>query len=86
MNVNFGNNRNEILEMDANILDSKNPDFNYANRETLKRVQLHNPFGAIYGFKYLGVYQYNYNTFKNAVAGMTVDEINAYWEKPDSEW
>ena len=81
MNVNFGNNRNEILEMDANILDSKNPDFNYANRETLKRVQLHNPFGAIYGFKYLGVYQYNYNTFKNAVAGMTPEEIQAYWQK-----
>ena len=81
MNVNFGNNRNEILEMDANILDSKNSVYGYANRETLQRVQLHNPFGAIYGFKYLGVYQYNYNTFKNAVAGMTPDEIQTYWQK-----
>ena len=85
MNVNFGNNRNEILELDPNILDSKNSVYGYANGETLQRVQLHNPFGAIYGFKYLGVYQYNYNTFKNDVAGMTVDEIQAYWQKFKSE-
>ena len=79
MNANFGNNRNEILEMDEYILENKNSTYGYANGETLRRVQLHNPFGAIYGFKYLGVYQYNYNTIKNAVAGMTADEIYAYW-------
>ena len=48
-------------------------------------MQLHNPFGAIYGFKYKGVYQYNYNTFKNAVAGMTKEQINAYWEQFKAE-
>ena len=79
MNVNFGNNRNEILEMDENILENKNSTFGYANAERLVRVQLHNPFGAIYGFKYKGVYQYNYNTVKKAVAGMTKDEIYAWW-------
>jgi len=81
MNVNFGNNRNEILEMDENILDSKNSVYGYANGETLQRVQLHNPFGAIYGFKYLGVYQYNYNTFKNMAEGKTADEIQALWQQ-----
>ena len=79
VNANFGNNRNEILEMDEYILNNKNSTYGYANGETLRRVQLHNPFGAIYGFKYHGVYQYNYNTFKNAVAGMSKDEIYAYW-------
>ena len=81
VNANFGNNRNEILEMDEYILDQKNSTYGYANGETLKRVQLHNPFGAIYGFKYHGVYQYNYNTVKNAVAGMTEDEIYAWWNE-----
>jgi len=79
MNANFGNNRNEILEMDEYILENKNSTYGYANGETLRRVQLHNPFGAIYGFKYKGVYQYNYNTIKNAVAGMTPEQIYAYW-------
>ncbi|MBO7108639.1 MAG: SusC/RagA family TonB-linked outer membrane protein [Prevotella sp.] len=81
MNVNFGNNRNEILEMDEYILENKNSIYGYQNAERLVRVQLHNPFGAIYGFKYKGVYQYNYNTFRNAVEGMTREEIYDYWAK-----
>jgi len=65
LNANFGNNRNEILSMDENILKSMNSTFNYENRQILQRVQLHNPFGAIYGFRYKGVYQYNYDTFSD---------------------
>lgn len=64
INVNFGNNRNEILEMDEYVLNSLNSTFGYSNGEILQRVQLHNPFGAIYGFRSKGVYQYNYETFK----------------------
>ncbi len=63
MKVNFGNNRNEVLEMDEYILKGYNSVYGYANAETLQRVQLNNPLGAIYGFRYKGVYQYNYNTF-----------------------
>ncbi len=85
VNANFGNNRNEILEMDEYVLENKNSVYGYANGEHLKRVQLHNPFGAIYGFKYHGVYQYNYNTFKNAVAGMTPEQIYAYWTQFQAE-
>ena len=86
MNANFGNNRNEILEMDPYILENKNSTYGYANGETLRRVQLHNPFGAIYGFKYLGVYQYNYLTVKNAVAelvenGATKADIYEWWKE-----
>ena len=62
-NANFGNNRNELLEMDENILDNLNSVYGFSNDETLQRVQLHNPLGAIYGFRYKGVYQYNYSTF-----------------------
>ncbi|MBR5655302.1 MAG: SusC/RagA family TonB-linked outer membrane protein [Prevotella sp.] len=62
-NANFGNNRNELLELDDLTLDSYNSVFGFSNDETLQRVQLHNPLGAIYGFRYKGVYQYNYSTF-----------------------
>ena len=65
MNANFGNNRNELLELDENLLDNLNSVYGFSNDETLQRVQLHNPLGAIYGFRYKGVYQYNYSTFKN---------------------
>jgi TonB-linked SusC/RagA family outer membrane protein len=65
LNANFGNNRNEIIEMDEYVLEGLNSKFGYENAEWLRRVQVHNPLGAIYGFKYKGVYQYNYNTFVN---------------------
>ena len=64
VNVNFGNNRNELLEMEENLLDNLNSVYGFSNDETLQRVQLHNPLGAIYGFRYKGVYQYNYTTFE----------------------
>ena len=58
-NITFANNRNEILEMDETILTSMNKDFNFANGSYLSRVQLHNPLGSMYGFRYKGVYQYS---------------------------
>lgn len=64
-NATLGNNKNEILEMDPQILETLNSTFAYGNREVLQRVQVHNPFGAIYGFRYKGVYQYQYDTFAN---------------------
>lgn len=57
-NITFANNRNEILSMDPTILETMNADFGYNNGSYLSRVQLHNPLGSIYGFRYKGVYQY----------------------------
>ena len=73
-NMTFGNNSNEILEMDETVLASLNSEFFYDNREVLQRVQLHNPFGAIYGFRYKGVYEYQYDTF----AAMTPAERSEF--------
>ena len=61
MNVNFGNNRNEILEMDENLLKNQNSTFTNVNRQVLTRIQLHNAFGSIYGFRSLGVYNCSYD-------------------------
>ena len=73
-NATFGNNSNEILTMDATTLETMNIKFNQENRGILQRVQLNNPFGAIYGFRFKGVYQYNYSTF----ADMTRQEQEAF--------
>lgn len=59
LNVTFANNHNEITKMDKTILESLNKDFDYRNGSYLTRVQLDNPFGSMYGFRYKGVYQYS---------------------------
>nr|MBP7471485.1 SusC/RagA family TonB-linked outer membrane protein [Prevotella sp.] len=74
INASFGNNKNEITDMDESVLESLNSTFTQENRNLLQRVQLNNPFGAIYGFRYKGVYQYNYDTFAN----MDADEQAAF--------
>ncbi|MBQ8157438.1 MAG: SusC/RagA family TonB-linked outer membrane protein [Prevotella sp.] len=61
LNVNFGNNRNEILEMDENLLKNQNSTFNNVNAQVLTRIQLHNAFGSIYGFRSKGVYNCSYD-------------------------
>ena len=58
-NMSFSNNRNQILEMDEMVLDNLNSEFNYSNGQYLSRVQIHNPIGSIYGFRYKGVYAYS---------------------------
>jgi hypothetical protein len=60
--ANVSQNYNTILEMEESVLNNANSDFNYANGEYLTRIQIGNPLGSIYGFKYKGVYHYNYNT------------------------
>ncbi|MCF0192301.1 MAG: SusC/RagA family TonB-linked outer membrane protein [Prevotella sp.] len=65
MNVNFSNNRSQLLEMDPTVLENMNSTFNNENREILTRVQLNNPLNAIYGFRSKGVYMYQYETIKN---------------------
>lgn len=74
LNVSFANNRNVITKMDPVILESLNSDFKEENRAVLQRVQINNPFGSIYGFRYKGVYQYNYESYKQMVnEGKSVD-------------
>ena len=59
--INFGDNTNQVLEMNEIILKSWQKDFDYdnAHRSYLSYVALKNSYGSIYGFKYKGVYQYS---------------------------
>ncbi len=72
---NIAQNYNEITEMDQRVLDAINTEWSatvrgYTKNETgytsyLNRVQVGNPLGSIYGFRYKGVYQYTYDYLKN---------------------
>lgn len=59
VNANFSNYKNTIKALDDNVLDSYNGSFDFNNGSYLSRVQVDNSFGSIYGFRYLGVYQYD---------------------------
>ena len=58
---NIAQNINTVTEMDANVLNSMNSDFDYANESIMKRVQIGNALGGIYGFRWKGVYAYDYD-------------------------
>ncbi len=60
VSFNIAQNVNTITEMDASVLSSMNGDFSYKNADYLKRIQIGNAVGSIYGFKYKGVYAYDY--------------------------
>lgn len=57
--LNLSNYKNNIVELDENVLNYYNKDFNYSNGSYLTRIQVENSFGSIYGFRYKGVYQYD---------------------------
>ena len=66
---NVGKNYNEILELEEAYLEEKNPDYETPqNSKYLGRVQIGNPSGAIYGFRYKGVYRYSYKNWEKALA------------------
>ncbi len=69
-NFTFANNRNTITAMEPTRLAAMNgtgvklP----KNGEYMTRIQIDNPFGAIYGLRYKGVYAYSYDQFDKAQA------------------
>ena len=60
-NLNFAQNVNTITSMDPTVLASMNGEFNYSNGSYLQRIQVGNAVGSIYGFRYKGVYAYDYD-------------------------
>lgn len=73
-NANFSNSKSRILEMDEILLKNRNTTFKNENNQIMERVQLNCPNNSIYGFKSIGVYQYQYETFKN----LSVEEQEAF--------
>lgn len=59
--LNFAQNINTITSMDAAVLSANNATFSYKNEALMKRVQIGNALGGIYGFRHKGVYAYDYD-------------------------
>ena len=69
MYFNIGNNFNEIIELEKAYLDAKNGKYDAPeNSRYLPRIQIGNPSGAIYGFRYKGVYRYSYKNWEKALS------------------
>ena len=73
LSANISQNFNKIEAMDASVLESLNSEFNYTNETYLGRIQIGNALGSIYGFRYKGVYAYDYDH-----NGLTEESKNAY--------
>lgn len=77
VSLNFSNYVNTIVDLKQSILDSYNKDFDYLNGSYLTRIQEHNSYGSIYGFRYKGVYQYNdYQPGREGKSPFATDENN----------
>lgn len=77
---NISQNYNEIKEMDQRVLDNVNSSWTATSRGSFQnRIQVGNPLGSIYGFRYKGVYQYTYDWLLNEQIekGWTTDEFEA---------
>lgn len=72
---NIAQNINTITDMDQTVLASMNGDFTYKNASYLQRIQIGNAVGSIYGFRFKGVYAYDYEH-----SGYTDDSYNTYGE------
>ena len=59
LRFNISNSVNKIVSLDQSILNTYNEEYDYENGSYLTRIQEGNAFGSIYGFRYLGVYQYD---------------------------
>lgn len=70
---NIAQNINTITQMDASVLSSMNGDYDYTNATYLQRIQIGNAVGSIYGFRYKGVYRYDYDH-----SGYTDDSYSTY--------
>lgn len=72
---NIAQNINTITDMDATVLSSMNGEYGYNNADFLKRIQVGNAVGSIYGFRFQGVYAYDYDH-----SGYTDLSANTYGE------
>ena len=66
LGFNIAQNKNLIKEMDPTVLASINQEWVATTRGALlNRVQLNNPLGSMYGFRYKGTFQYSYDYLEN---------------------
>lgn len=70
---NISQNKNKILEMPTNLTDYK---YSFGNGEYAYKVIVGDPLGSFYGYKYLGVYQNEAETYARDKDGNIINDIN----------
>lgn len=72
-NFNISQNENEIIEMPDNLTDYK---YTFGNGEYAYQIVEGNPLGSFYGYKYLGVYQKEEDTYAKDAEGNLILDIS----------
>lgn len=67
VNANVAKNKNTIQKLDESVLNNFNNHDNFGNGDYYTRLQEGNSFGAIYGFRYKGVYSYSFDKMDEAI-------------------
>lgn len=70
---NIAQNRNQILELPEN---KKNENYTFGNKRYAYKFVEGDPLGSFYGYKYLGVYQNEQETYATDLNGNTINNIN----------
>lgn len=61
LRANVAQNLNVVTEMDRSVLTAMNGQFENKNEQYVNRVQIGHALGGIYGFRYKGIYAYDYD-------------------------
>lgn len=72
-NLNFSRNQNEILELPENL---QFENYNFGNGNYASKVVEGNPLGSFYGYKYLGVYQNEQETFARDMENNIIHDLD----------
>jgi TonB-linked SusC/RagA family outer membrane protein len=73
VNFNISQNENEILEMPDNLTEYK---YSFGNGEYAYKVKIGDPLGSFYGYKYLGVYGNEAETYAKDKNGNLILDID----------
>ena len=71
-NLNLSRNRNEVLELPDNLQFEA---YDFGNGDYAHRIVEGNPLGSFYGYRYLGVYQNEEETYARSVDGNLIYDL-----------
>ncbi|MGJ1432690.1 SusC/RagA family TonB-linked outer membrane protein [Sphingobacterium spiritivorum] len=72
-NINFSKNRNEVVELPENM---QFENYEFGNGKYAHKIIEGNPIGSFYGYRYLGVYQNQDETFARDLSGNIMYNLN----------
>lgn len=74
---NIGQNFNSVESMEESVLNNANGEYDFKNGSYMGRIQIGNPLGSIYGFRFKGVYRYSYKNYEKAIQTAAEEGISA---------